>query len=137
MLSDSPVDTQGAKFTMAKKILIVEDEILVGMMLKKRIESYGYEVCDIASTGHDAIEMAARLKPELLFMDVSLPGEIDGVTAAKRIKEKQHVSVVFFTGNHRDENLISRSEEIAPVAILDKMGPFSEVIAALEKGLLT
>jgi len=119
---------------MSGKILIVEDEILVGMMLKKRIEQHGFQVCEIATTGHAAIEMAAQFKPELIVMDVSLPGDLDGVSAAKIIKENQNVSVVFFTGNHMDQDLISRSKEIEPVAILDKMGPFSEVIAALKKG---
>lgn len=120
---------------MAAKILIVEDEILVGMMLKKKIEKYGYVVGEIATSGEEAIEMAETGKPDLLFMDVSLPGGLDGVEAAVKIKEKRDVPVIFFTGNHRDENLIRRSSKVEPVAILDKMGSFAEVISSMQKAL--
>lgn len=120
---------------MAAKILIVEDEILVGMMLRKKIEKYGYVVDEIATSGEEAIEMAETGKPDLLFMDVSLPGSLDGVETAIKIKEKRDVPVIFFTGNHRDENLISRSRKVRPVAILDKMGSFAEVISSMQKAL--
>lgn len=120
---------------MAAKILIVEDEILVGMMLKKKIEKYGYVVGEIATTGEEAIEMAETGKPDLLFMDVSLPGSLDGVETAMKIKENMDVPVIFFTGNHRDENLIRRSKEVQPIAILDKMGSFTEVINSVQLAL--
>ncbi|MFW2365758.1 MAG: response regulator [Desulforhopalus sp.] len=120
---------------MTAKILIVEDEILVGMMLKKKIEKHGYVVDDIATSGEEAIEMAESGNPDLLFMDVSLPGSLDGVDTAIKIKEKRDIPVIFFTGNHRDENLIRRSEKVKPVAILDKMGSFAEVICSMQKAL--
>lgn len=120
---------------MSAKILIVEDEILVGLMLKKKIEASGYQVCELATTGDEAVAIAAACKPDVLFMDVSLPGDCDGVEAALRIRSMQNLPVVFFTGNHLDENLIRRSEQIRPVAILDKMGPFSAVLKAVEQAL--
>lgn len=121
---------------MAIKILIVEDEILVGMMLKKKIERFGYQVDNIATTGEEAVDMAETGKPDLLFMDVSLPGDLDGVETAIKIKEKRDIPVIFFTGNHRDESLIRRSRAVKPVAILDKMGSFNEVITSVERALL-
>ena len=120
---------------MSATILIVEDEILVGMMLKKKIEANGYRVCEIATSGREAIAMAAAYRPDVLFMDVSLPGDLDGVDAALKIREMQDVPVVFFTGNHLDGNLIRRSEKMRPVAILDKMGPFSDILEAVEQAL--
>lgn len=120
---------------MAAKILIVEDEILVGMMLRKKIEKYGYVVDEIATSGEEALEMVATGKPDLLLMDVSLPGSLDGVETAVKIKEERDVPVIFFTGNHSDENLIRRSSKVQPVAILDKMGSFAEVIRSMQKAL--
>lgn len=122
---------------MAKKnknglILLVEDEVLVGMMLKKKIESYGYTTSEIITTGEEAVEQAKIEKPDLLFMDVTLPGSIDGVEAARQIKEHMDIPVIFFTGNHRDKQLIERSKELSPVAILDKLGSFEAVIRAVE-----
>jgi CheY-like chemotaxis protein len=120
---------------MDARILIVEDEILVGMMLKKKIEDFGYHVVDIATSGEEAVVMAENQKPDLLFMDVSLPGDLDGIEAAKMIKEQQDVPVIFFTGNHMDESLLQRSKELKPVAILDKMGSFEDVISSVEQAL--
>ena len=116
-------------------ILLVEDEILVGMMLQKKIRSYGYQISDVITTGEEAVERARVENPDLLFMDVALPGRIDGVEAARQIKEFLDIPVIFFTGNHRDKQLIERSKELSPVAILDKLGSFGTVIKAVERAL--
>ena len=116
-------------------ILLVEDEILVGMMLQKKIRSYGYQVSDVITSGEEAVERARALNPDLLFMDVALPGRIDGVEAARQIKFFLDIPVIFFTGNHRDKQLIERSKELAPVAILDKLGSFATVVKAVERAL--
>jgi two-component system, response regulator PdtaR len=116
-------------------ILLVEDEVLVGMMLKKKIQSHGYTTSEIITTGEEAVELAKRDKPDLLFMDVALPGKIDGVEAARQIKENMDIPVIFFTGNHRDKQLIERSKALSPVAILDKLGSFEAVIRAVESAL--
>jgi len=116
-------------------ILLVEDEILVGMMLQKKIRSYGYEISDVITNGEDAVERARVENPDLLFMDVALPGQIDGVEAARQIKEFLDIPVIFFTGNHRDKLLIERSKELSPVAILDKLGSFDTVVKAVERAL--
>ncbi len=76
-------------------ILLVEDEVLVGMMLKKKIQAHGYDTSEIITTGEEAVSCALRDKPDLLFMDVALPGKIDGVEAARQIKEKLDIPVIF------------------------------------------
>lgn len=116
-------------------ILLVEDEVLVGMMLKKKIQSYGYRTSEIITTGEEAIAAAMARKPDLLFMDVALPGKIDGVEAARQIKERLDIPVIFFTGNHRDKKLIERSRKLSPVAVLDKLGSFEAVIRAVDTAL--
>lgn len=117
------------------RILLVEDEILVGMMLQKKIRSCGYQVSDVISSGEKAVEQARVEKPDVLFMDVALRGEIDGVEAARQIKEFLDIPVIFFTGNHRDKQLIERSRVLSPVAILDKLGRFDTVVKAVEQAL--
>lgn len=116
-------------------IMLVEDEVLVGMMLRKKIEAHGYMTSEVITTGEEAVQWARSEKPDLLFMDVALPGKIDGVEAARQIKELFDIPVVFFTGNHRDTELIERSKALCPVAILDKLGSFDAVIRAVESGL--
>lgn len=126
------MDSQAGKKGL---ILLVEDEILVGMMLQKKIRSYGYEISDVITSGEEAVERARVESPDLLFMDVALPGRIDGVEAARQIKEFLDIPVIFFTGNHRDKQLIERSKELSPVAILDKLGSFYTVIKTVERAL--
>jgi CheY-like chemotaxis protein len=116
-------------------ILLVEDEILVGMMLQKKMRSYGYQISDVITSGEEAVERARVENPALLFMDVALPGRIDGVEAARQIKDFLDIPVIFFTGNHRDKQLIERSKELSPVAILDKLGSFGTVLKAVERAL--
>lgn len=118
-----------------KRILLVEDEILVGMMLKKKIEAEGYVTSEVITSGEEAVKVAQDERPDLLFMDVALSGKIDGVEAARRIKESLDIPVIFFTGNHRDNDLLHRSKELNPVAILDKLGSFATVLKAVECAL--
>jgi DNA-binding NarL/FixJ family response regulator len=116
---------------MEKTVLIVEDEVLVGMMLTKRIEEYGFTVCDLVSTGEDALIAAAKLSPGVVLMDVSLAGEMDGIEAGAIIRSSLGVPVIFFTGYQQDRYLMERAMEVQPLAVLDKLGPIEVIIAAL------
>ena len=120
---------------MNAKILIVEDEILVGMMLQRNIEGAGVGSCEIATNGEDAIRMAGRLSPDLLLMDFSLPGTIDGIDAAEQIICNRKVPIVFFSGNNRDKELLARAQVVEPYAVLDKMDSFEKVLATLVAAL--
>jgi len=117
---------------MTRRVLIVEDEVLVGMMLARKLEAAGLSVCDVVGTGEEAVEAVAREMPGVLLMDVSLGGEMDGIEAARLIRGRFDVPVVFFTGYNRDRGLIARAEEVRALAVLDKLGPVEEIVAALE-----
>ncbi len=118
---------------MEREVLIVEDEVLVGMMLSKQITEYGFHVCDVVSTGEDALEAVEQQKPGVILMDVSLSGGMDGIETAGKIREKVNVPVIFFTGYKQDKILRKRAAEVKPLAVLDKLGPIESVISALEK----
>ncbi len=81
-----------------KKILIVEDEYVGALSLADLLDLWGYEVCEIASTGEDAIAAADGEKPDIILMDVNLNGQIDGVRAAKEIRGRSFTPVVFMSG---------------------------------------
>jgi len=117
---------------MTRRVLIVEDEVLVGMMLARKIEAAGLSVCDVVGTGEEAVEAVAREKPGVLLMDVSLGGEMDGIDAARLIRGRFDIPVVFFTGYNRDRGLLARAEEVRALAVLDKLGPVEELVATLE-----
>lgn len=117
---------------MKKTVLIVEDEVLVGMMLARNIEGAGFSVCEVVGTGEDAVAAAERHRPGVILMDVSLSGEMDGIEAAGRIRSLLGIPVVFFTGYRQDKHLMARANEVNALAVLDKLGPIEDIVAALD-----
>ena len=89
-------------------ILLVEDEGLIARDLEDTLTRLGYRVSGVASEGTEAIEMARELHPQLVVMDVSLRGEVDGIEAACAIQEDAPVPVIFLTG-HTDTETLQRA----------------------------
>ncbi len=118
---------------MVKKVLIVEDEVLIGMMLAKKLESFGFSVCDVVSTGEDALVTEERERPGAILMDVSLGGEMDGLETAEKIRACRNTPVIFFTGYHQDRVLMQRAKDVGALAVLNKLGPVEDIVTALEK----
>jgi diguanylate cyclase (GGDEF)-like protein len=104
-------------------ILLVEDEGLIARDLEDTLTRLGYRVSGIASEGTEAIEMARQLHPELVVMDVSLRGDVDGIEAACAIQENAPVPVIFLTG-HSDTETLQRAVMTGPLGYLIK--PFQE-----------
>ncbi|MBI4813298.1 MAG: response regulator, partial [Methanobacterium sp.] len=69
-----------------EKILLVEDDGIEAMDIKRTLESWGYEVPYVASSGEEAINKALEITPDLILMDIVLKGEIDGIDVASKIK---------------------------------------------------
>ena len=116
-----------------RSVLIVEDEVLVGMMLARKIEAHGYAICDVVGTGEEAIARFISHQPGAILMDVSLGGKMDGIEAGEEIRGLSDVPIIFFTGYHQDRALLRRAEKIRPVAILDKLGAIDAMISSLEE----
>jgi diguanylate cyclase (GGDEF)-like protein len=104
-------------------ILLVEDEGLIARDLEDTLTRLGYRVSGIASEGAEAIEMARELHPQLVVMDVSLRGDVDGIEAACAIQEDAPVPVIFLTG-HSDTETLQRAVMTGPLGYLIK--PFQE-----------
>ncbi|GLH74258.1 hypothetical protein GETHLI_27600 [Geothrix limicola] len=104
------------------QILIVEDEAIVAMDLKLHLQDLGYGVAGLASTGEDAIVQAARLRPTLVLMDISLGAGMDGIEAARQV-QALGMPVVFLTA-FADETTLARAKDSAPYGYLLK--PFDE-----------
>jgi len=86
-------------------ILIVEDERIVALNLQKRLEKLGYQVCASVRTGEEAVDAAGASEPDLILMDIRLPGELDGTEAARAIWERFQVPVVYVTAFADEETL--------------------------------
>jgi two-component system, cell cycle response regulator len=104
-------------------ILLVEDEGIVARDLEETLTRLGYHVSGIASEGAQAVAMAEKLQPQLVVMDVSLRGELDGIQAARLIQQRSHVPIIFLTG-HSDTETLHRAVLTGPLGYLIK--PFQE-----------
>jgi DNA-binding NarL/FixJ family response regulator len=98
------------------KIMIVDDDVSIRMELEEFLIHMDYTVVGIADTGAGAVEMARAMKPDLILMDVKMPGEMDGISAARKIKEEMDVAVVFITG-FGDPETIERAKRVEPSAM--------------------
>ncbi len=113
------------------KIMVVEDEILIGLMLVKNLRSSGYIVNEVITTGEEAVERSCLEHPDVVLMDVTLAGDMTGIEAAKKIKEGCEIPVIIFSG-YNDESFLEQAWQAEPAAVLNKMGPFSDITEAIE-----
>lgn len=85
-----------------QKLLLVEDEVLVALDLRRRLEGMGFEVAGQASTGEEAIQKTTDLKPALVLMDMGLGGMVDGIEATETIRRRLDVPVVYLSSGSDD-----------------------------------
>jgi two-component system, NtrC family, response regulator AtoC len=105
------------------KIMIVEDERITAADLQDTIAQLGYTVTATVSTGADAVREAGRNPPDLVVMDISIGGDVDGVEAAKRLRRQFDIPVVYLTA-HADPDTLSRAMGAEPLGYILK--PFQE-----------
>ncbi|HBX22169.1 MAG TPA: hybrid sensor histidine kinase/response regulator [Desulfotomaculum sp.] len=105
------------------RILIVEDEGIEALDLQYRLQGLGYCVPDIAFTGEEAVKKAEEISPDLVLMDIMLPGEIDGVAAAEQINARFDIPIIYLTA-YADKNTLQRAKITEPYGYIVK--PFKE-----------
>ena len=106
-----------------KRLLIVDDEIIVAEDLKGRLINLGYEITGVVGTGKEAIDKAGETRPDLVLMDIQIKGNMDGIDTAAVIKERFDISVVYLTA-YSDQNTLDRAKITTPFGYLIK--PFAE-----------
>jgi CheY-like chemotaxis protein len=85
---------------MSVRILVVEDESIIQLDLLHQLRRLGYSVVGSAASGEEAVVKAAELMPDLVLMDVSLAGQMDGIEAAAQIRAARTVPILFLTAHH-------------------------------------
>lgn len=101
------------------RVLVVEDQALIALALSADLTGMGCDVVGRAASGEAAIEMARRLAPETVVMDVHLIGRMDGIEAAGIIKAEGAARLIFVTAFAEGPDR-ERMEALKPVAILAK-----------------
>ncbi len=104
------------------RILIADDEAIRVMTLRTQLRALGFEVVAEATTGREAVELAARCEPDLAILDIKMP-ELDGIAAAREITAHRPIPVVLLTA-YSEPELVERATEAGVFAYLVK--PVSE-----------
>jgi response regulator NasT len=113
-----------------RRVLIAEDEALIRLDLKEMLEESGYEVVGEAADGRQAIELTEQLGPDLVILDVKMPG-LDGISAAEQIVQAATAPVIMLTAfSQRD--LVERAAEAGAMAYLVKPFDKSDLVPAIE-----
>lgn len=107
----------------SRKILVVDDERIVAQDITECLISFGCDVVGTALSGDEAIELAARERPDLILMDIVIQGEMDGIEAAKIIRDRYNIPCVFLTA-YSDASVLSRAKACEPAGYIVK--PFEE-----------
>ena len=118
----------------APRILVVEDENVVALDIQRDLMSFGYAVPATASSGEEAIEKAAALRPDLVLMDIRLRGAIDGIEAAEEIRTRFNIPAVYLTA-YADPATLGRARLTGALGYLIKPFGERELHAAVEVAL--
>ncbi len=105
------------------RILVVDDEVVITTQLAERLTAMGYDVVSAASSGEESVEVARNLRPDLILMDIVMPGTMDGIDAAEIIGNELGIPVIFLTA-HADEKYVDRAKRVNPFGYILK--PFNE-----------
>ena len=106
------------------RVLVVDDEAIITMQLEEKISSMGHKVVGMASSGEDAIAKARVVKPDIVLMDIVMPGKINGIAAAKVIHKELGIPVIFIT-SYADDKIIEEVKQVNPYGYIVK--PFNEL----------
>ena len=111
------------------KVLIAEDQEFINKMIQYEMEGIGHTVIGQALNGRQAVELTAVLRPDVVLMDIEMP-EMDGLEAARLIKEKYPCPVVLLT-SHDDPEMVRRASQVGVGAYLLKPPSVEEIERAL------
>ena len=105
---------------MKESILIVEDEALIALSLKERIEDLGYTVSGIVDKGEDVLPQLDTTAPDLILMDIMLSGKMDGIEAASTVSESEHDVPVIFLSSYSNNDILDRAKKTHPYGYMVK-----------------
>jgi PAS domain S-box-containing protein len=119
---------------MSAKILVVEDDRVVALDIQQQLISLGHTVVATTSTGEEAVALAASRRPDLVLMDIRLAGPSDGIDAARQIRERWKIPVIYLTA-YADDNTLRRASVTEPWGYLLKPFDDSQLRTVLEMAL--
>ncbi len=106
------------------RILIVEDDMIIAANLSMLLTNLGYEITGVETKGEQAIVHAKANLPDILLLDISLKGTLDGIDTAKGIQQFKDIPIIYLTANN-DDVTFGKAKETHPKAFITK--PFNKL----------
>ncbi len=117
-----------------EQILVVEDQRAVAGALRMRLRGLGYDVMGVATDGHEAIEKARKLRPDLILMDIKLGTGMDGIETAHLIRAVIDIPVIYISA-HVDRKLLERARATQPAGFITKPFTTKDLMTAIDLAL--
>lgn len=108
----------------AIKILVIEDELIIGAKISMQLTSLGYAVTGILPRGEEALQHVRENKPDLVLLDIQLKGQLDGIETAHQLQKEGPLPIIYITANS-DEASFERAKATRPYAFITK--PFKQL----------
>lgn len=119
---------------MAHHVLIVEDEAITAIDIKKKLEYWGYQITGIAHSGKEALKLTRELHPDIILMDIVLRGDMDGIETSKQIKNQFDIPIIYLTA-HSEDKVMEKAKYTEPYGYLIKPLDDQELRFALESAI--
>ncbi len=107
------------------KIFIIEDQMILKLDLKSRLENLNYEVVGMSDNGDDAIRQVEKLSPDIILMDIVLKGELNGIETAQIIKDKFKIPFIYMSAYY-DDDILDNAAKTQPEGYITK--PYDDVL---------
>ena len=114
------------------KIMIVEDEIIISQALRRVLQQNGCDACPPKATGEQALKDIEYEKPNLVIMDISLCGGLDGIETARKIRQRMEIPIIFLSGRI-DNTVLEYVERLESSELVTKPSNRDEILEAIER----
>jgi CheY-like chemotaxis protein len=117
-----------------KKIFFVEDDEILGQVIRWHLEKLGYAICGTAATGTDAIAGILESKPDLVLLDIELRGHMDGIDVGQYLADNTAIPFIYVT-SHSEDDFVHRAGKTGPKGFVRKPIKSEELRIALSMAL--
>ncbi|NQV37045.1 MAG: response regulator [Candidatus Marinimicrobia bacterium] len=117
------------------KILIVDDERIICILLSRLLKKLDYEVVGIANCGDDAVKLIKVVEPDVVLMDINMKDQMDGINAAKTIHTFTDIPIIFSTGETK-ESIIAEALKTSPSGYINKPFRIEDIKTTIEVSLI-
>ena len=117
-----------------ESVLLVEDDDIIARVEEWRLKNLGYVVCGRATNGAEAMELVASKIPDVVFMDINIRGDIDGIETTRMIKKEFNIPVIYVT-SHSDGATLERAKATKPDGFIMKPFEDNDLRVAIELAL--